>query len=70
VDILLAPDLDSGNILAKNLECLAGATLAGVVIGAKVPVMLTYRSDPPVARLISAAIAVLLRQHWGGNKLV
>jgi hypothetical protein len=34
------------------------------VIGAKVPLMLTSRSDPPAARLISAAIAVLLRQHW------
>jgi phosphotransacetylase len=64
VDIVLAPDLDAGNILAKNLEYLAGATLAGIVIGAKVPLMLTSRSDPPAARLISAAIAVLLRQHW------
>jgi phosphotransacetylase len=64
VDIVLAPDLDAGNILAKDLEYLAGATLAGIVIGAKVPVMLTSRSDPPAARLISAAIAVLLRQHW------
>lgn len=64
VDILLTPDLDAGNILAKNLEYLAGATLAGIVIGAKVPLMLTSRSDPPAARLISAAIAVLLWQHW------
>lgn len=64
VDIVLAPDLDAGNILAKDLEYLAGATLAGIVIGAKVPLMLTSRSDPPAARLISAAIAVLLRQHW------
>jgi phosphotransacetylase len=64
VDIVLAPDLDAGNILAKNLEYLAGATLAGIVIGAKVPLMLTSRSDPPAARLISAAIAVILRQHW------
>lgn len=67
VDIVLAPDLDAGNILAKNLEYLAGATLAGIVIGAKVPLMLTSRSDPPAARLISAAIAVLLRQHWDGD---
>jgi len=63
-DILLAPDLDAGNILAKDLEYLAGATLAGIVIGARVPLMLTSRSDPPAARLISAAIAVLLHQHW------
>lgn len=47
VDILLAPDLDAGNILAKNLEYLAGATLAGIVIGASVPLMLTSRSDLP-----------------------
>ena len=66
-DILLAPDLDAGNILAKNLEYLAGATLAGVVIGARVPLMLTSRSDPPAARLISSAIAVLLHQHWDGE---
>jgi len=62
VDIVLAPDLDAGNILAKDLEYLAGATLAGIVIGAKVPVMLTSRFDPSATRLISAAIAVLLHQ--------
>ncbi|MFZ1712195.1 MAG: bifunctional enoyl-CoA hydratase/phosphate acetyltransferase [Nitrosomonas sp.] len=67
VDILLAPDLDAGNILAKNLEYLADATLAGIVIGARVPLMLTSRSDPPAARLISAAIAVLLHQHLGSD---
>jgi phosphotransacetylase len=66
-DILLAPDLDAGNILAKDLEYLAGATLAGIVIGARVPLMLTSRSDPPAARLISAAIAVLLHQHWNSD---
>jgi len=66
-DILLVPDLDAGNILAKNLEYLAGATLAGIVIGARVPLMLTSRSDPPAARLISAAIAVLLHEHWDGD---
>jgi len=70
VEIVLAPDLDAGNILAKDLEYLAGATLAGIVIGAKVPLMLTSRSDPPAARLISAAIAVLLRQHWDEDGMV
>jgi len=64
VDIVLAPDLDAGNILAKDLEYLAGAVLAGIVVGARVPLMLTSRSDPPAARLLSAAIAVLLRQRW------
>ncbi len=67
VDIVLAPDLDAGNILAKDLEYLAGATLAGIVIGARVPLMLTSRSDPPAARLVSAAIAVLLHQHWDSD---
>ncbi|MEJ2397408.1 MAG: bifunctional enoyl-CoA hydratase/phosphate acetyltransferase [Gammaproteobacteria bacterium] len=67
VDILLAPDLDAGNILAKDLEYLASATLAGIVIGAQVPLILTSRSDPPAARLISAAIAVLLHRYWRGD---
>jgi phosphotransacetylase len=64
VDILLAPDLNAGNILAKDLEYLAHATLAGIVIGAKVPIMLTSRSDPPAARIASAAICSLMHQHW------
>ena len=67
VDILLAPDLASGNILAKDLEYLAGATLAGVVIGARVPIVLPSRSDPPAARLASAAIAVLLHYRGYGD---
>jgi len=64
VDILLAPDLTAGNILAKDLEYLAHATLAGIVIGAKVPMMLTSRSDPSTARIASAAICSIMHQHW------
>lgn len=60
VDIVLAPDLDAGNILAKDLAYLANATLAGIVIGAKVPIVLPSRSDPPKGRLASCAIAVLM----------
>ena len=60
VDILLAPNLDAANILAKDLEYLAGATLAGIVVGLQVPVLLTSRSDPPEARLLSAALAVII----------
>ncbi len=60
VDILLAPDLNAANILAKDLEYLAGATLAGIVIGARVPILLPSRSDPPEARLIATALAVLI----------
>ena len=62
-DILLVPDLVSGNILAKDLEYLAGATLAGLVLGARVPIILTSRSDPPRARLVSAALAVVMNDR-------
>lgn len=61
-DILLAPDLDAGNILSKNLEYLASAQMAGIVLGARVPIVLTSRSDPPGARVYSLALAVLLTQ--------
>ena len=62
-DILLVPDLVSGNILAKDLEYMAGATLAGLVLGARVPIILTSRSDPPRARLVSAALAVVMNDR-------
>jgi phosphotransacetylase len=62
-DILLVPDLDAGNILVKDLVYLADATVAGIVVGARVPVLLTSRADPPRARLISAALASILAQH-------
>ncbi|MCA9218251.1 MAG: bifunctional enoyl-CoA hydratase/phosphate acetyltransferase [Planctomycetales bacterium] len=64
VDILLAPDLNSGNILAKDLEYLAGAVMAGVVIGAKVPIVLPSRSDPPESRLASMAVATIMHHRW------
>ena len=60
VDILVVPDLVSGNILGKDLEYLAGAQMAGFVVGTKVPIILTSRSDPPRARLISCAVAALV----------
>jgi phosphate butyryltransferase len=59
VDILLVPDLVSGNILGKDLEYLAAAQMAGFVVGTKVPIILTSRSDPPRARLLSCAVAAL-----------
>ena len=59
VDILMVPDLVSGNILSKDLEYLAGAQMAGFVVGTKVPIILTSRSDPPSARRISCAVAAL-----------
>ena len=59
-DILLVPDLVSGNILAKNLEYLAGAVAAGIVLGLAVPVVLSSRSDLENARLAAVALAVLM----------
>jgi phosphate acetyltransferase len=60
-DIFLVPDLEAGNILAKQLEYLGGAQIAGVVLGARVPIVLTSRSDHAVARLVSCAIGRLAR---------
>lgn len=60
VDILLVPDLVSGNILSKDLEYLAGAQLAGIVVGTKVPIVLTSRSGSTNARILSCAVAALL----------
>lgn len=59
-DILLMPDLISGNVLAKNFEYHAGATAAGVVMGLTVPVMLSSRADPPEARLAGLGVAALM----------
>lgn len=61
-DILLVPDLVSGNILAKNLEHLAGATAAGIVMGLSAPVVLSSRADPPAARTAALALAALLHR--------
>ena len=58
-DILAVPDLESGNMLAKQLEYLAGATGSGLVLGARVPIALTSRADGPTARVASALLAVL-----------
>lgn len=62
-DILIAPDLEAGNMIAKQLIYLAGAECAGVVLGARVPVMLTSRADGVLSRVISAALAQLLVHH-------
>jgi phosphotransacetylase len=59
-DILLVPDLEAGNILAKQLTFMANADAAGVVVGARVPIVLTSRADSVRARLASCAVAVLL----------
>lgn len=58
-DILLAPDLEAGNILAKQLTFLARADAAGIVLGARVPVILTSRADNVRTRMASCAVAML-----------
>ncbi len=58
-DILLAPDLEAGNMLAKNLSFLANADAAGIVLGARVPIILTSRADKVRAKLASCAVAAL-----------
>ncbi|MCC7041215.1 MAG: bifunctional enoyl-CoA hydratase/phosphate acetyltransferase [Burkholderiales bacterium] len=58
-DILLVPDLEAGNMLAKQLIYFAGATAAGLVLGARIPIVLTSRSDPLPGRIASAALAKL-----------
>jgi phosphotransacetylase len=58
-DILLVPDLEAGNILAKQLILLANAESAGLVLGARVPIILTSRSDSVRSRIASCAVAVL-----------
>jgi phosphotransacetylase len=58
-DILLVPDLEAGNILAKQLSFLANADSAGIVLGARVPIILTSRADSVRSRIASCAVAVL-----------
>jgi len=67
-DILVVPDLESGNMLAKQLEYLGGAKMAGIVLGARVPTILTSRADSAETRLTSCAVAVLL--HYANQPAV
>lgn len=60
VDLMMVPNLEAGNILFKELQYLAGALAAGVVVGAKVPVVLTSRADGELARMASCALGALL----------
>jgi phosphate butyryltransferase len=62
-DILVAPNLEAGNILAKELTFLGRATAAGLAVGARIPVILTSRADNDATRLASCALAQLY-QHW------
>ena len=62
-DILVAPDLEAGNMVVKQLEYMANAQSSGIVLGARVPVALTSRADPPLNRMASCALALLLAQN-------
>jgi phosphate acetyltransferase len=59
-NVLLVPDLEAGNMLAKSLSFLAGADAAGIVLGARVPIILTSRADSGMTRRASCAVAVLV----------
>lgn len=63
-DILVAPDLESGNMMAKQLEYLGGASGCGVVLGARVPIALTSRADTATTRSASALLAKLIAHHY------
>jgi phosphate acetyltransferase/phosphate butyryltransferase len=62
-DILVVPDLEAGNMLAKQLTYLAQAQAAGIVLGARVPIVLTSRADGTLARKASCAVALLVARH-------
>jgi phosphate acetyltransferase len=59
-NVLIVPDLEAGNMLAKSLSFLAGADAAGIVLGARVPIILTSRADSTMTRLASCAVAALV----------
>ncbi|CAG9238534.1 Phosphate acetyltransferase [Paraburkholderia tropica] len=61
-NVLMVPDLEAGNMLAKSLSFLAGADAAGIVLGARVPVILTSRADSVITRLASCAVASLVAE--------
>lgn len=62
-DVLIVPNIEAGNMIAKQLTYLARAQSAGIVMGARVPIMLTSRADGRLSRLASCAVAVLVARH-------
>jgi len=66
-NVLVVPDLEAGNMLAKSLSFLAGADAAGIVLGARVPIILTSRADSLMTRLASCAVAALVANARRGN---
>ena len=69
-DILVAPDLEAGNMLAKQLAYMARADSAGIVMGARVPIVLTSRADSAEARLASCAVAAAFANWLRENQQV
>jgi phosphate acetyltransferase len=67
-DILVVPDIEAGNMLAKQLEYLGGAEGAGIVVGARAPIVLTSRADDSITRMASCAIALMMVHH--GNRSI
>jgi phosphate acetyltransferase len=67
-DILVAPDLEAANMIAKQLIYLAGADAAGIVLGARVPIILTSRSDSKMSRRASCALSQLFINHQQNNE--
>lgn len=66
-DILLVPNIETGNALYKAMVYFMSATAAGLVMGAKVPIILTSRADPPEARLTAAALAAIVARHCAAD---
>jgi phosphate acetyltransferase len=66
-NVLVVPDLEAGNMLAKSLSFLAGADAAGLVLGTRVPIILTSRADSLTTRLASCAVAVLVAEARRAN---
>ncbi|RLJ68259.1 phosphate acetyltransferase [Sulfurisoma sediminicola] len=69
-NVLVVPDLEAGNMLAKSLSFLAGADAAGIVLGARVPIILTSRADSVMTRLASCAVAVAVAAARRGAQAV
>lgn len=60
-DILIAPDIETGNLLAKAITYFAGGKMASVVVGARCPLVMPSRADPPESKLVSLALAIVIR---------
>ncbi len=67
-DVLVVPNIEAGNMIYKNLAFMADSQMAGLVVGARVPIVLTSRADTPDARRFSAAAAVLYADALGRDR--